>query len=287
MSKQNRPQYLVSTDSIGFLGSSEQFIELWQEYFDNKTLDGVEVIAFKPLVKLNKLIIDLKNHNIPVLSFHGKTGGEDQLNFVSRVVMTLVNFFIIDVETLLINFPKIEFLSHEPYFKNSLIKQIVLNNKSKKIWIENQLSGKKGIDELVKQIIAYRKNGIDAYGMLDIFHYVAHSLESLKTNWPTIVEEIKSYLFLKDQHEKQLFTGIHFPIGTRLGDSLPIDRMTDEMLILFAKKVIPYVERVVFENQQKNLGLFFSTDKMIAEQKVRNKRIMKRLKKTGILISFT
>lgn len=34
---------------------------------------------------------------------------------------------------------------------------------------------------------------------------------------------------------------------------------------------------------QKNLGLFFSTNKMLEEQQVRNKRIIERLKKTGII----
>jgi hypothetical protein len=48
-------------------------------------------------------------------------------------------------------------------------------------------------------------------------------------------------------------------------------------------KIIPHVERVVFENQQKFLGLFFSTNKMLLEQKTRNKRIIDRLKKTGII----
>jgi hypothetical protein len=119
--------------------------------------------------------------------------------------------------------------------------------------------------------------------MLDIYHYVAHSEKILPENWPGTVEELKSYFLLKDKHGKPYFCGIHFPIGTRLNDSLPIDTMSDEMLKLFAQKIIPYVERVVFENQQKNLGLFFSTKKMIEEQKKRNKRVFERLKKTGII----
>ena len=55
------------------------------------------------------------------------------------------------------------------------------------------------------------------------------------------------------------------------------------MLENFAQKIIPNIERVVFENQQKNLGLVLSTDKMIIEQKQRNKRIITRFKKTGII----
>lgn len=278
-----KPQYLVSTDSVGFLGGSEQFIKLWKEYFDDKTFDGVEVIAFKPLSRLSKLVSTLEKNKIPVLSFHGKTGGENQLDFSSRIIMTLVNASIVDVMILLNNFPKIEFLSHGPYFVKNSIKQRILQQQPKKIWIENHLYGKKGVDEAIEQIIIYRESGINTYGMLDIFHYASHSIETLEKDWPSIVEELKSYILLSDKQGKQFFAGIHFPIGSRLDDSLPIDSMTDEMLELFAEKIIPHIERIVFENQQSFPGLFFSTDKMLRKQKTRNKRIIERLKKTGII----
>jgi hypothetical protein len=158
-----------------------------------------------------------------------------------------------------------------------------LQQQPKKIWIENHLSGKQGVEDAIKQIIIYRENKINVSGMLDIYHYIAHSVKSLQINWPNLVEELKSYILLKDKNGQQFFYGIHFPIGSRLGDSLPIDNMSDQMLVLFAQKIIPYVKRVVFENQQTPLGLFFSTNKMLKKQKVRNKRIIERLKKTGIL----
>ncbi len=282
MSKLKR-EYLVSTDSIGFLGKPEQFIKLWKEYFDDETFSGVEAIAFKPLSHLNKLVSTLKKNNIPVLSFHGKTGGENRLNFFGRIIMTVVNYFVNEPKILLEYFPEIEFLSHAPYLEKKPVKEVILKNKPKKIWIENHLYGKQGVGDAIKQIIFYRENKINVNGVLDIYHYIAHLIDSLQTNWPNLVEEIKSYILLKDKNGKKFFQGIHFPIGSRLGDSLPIDSMNDQMLKLFAQKIIPHVERVVFENQQKNLGLLFSTDKMLAEQKTRNKRIIQRLKKTGII----
>lgn len=282
MSKVKR-QYLVSTDSIGFFGKPKQFISIWKEFFDNKTLDGVEVIALKPLNQLNKLIANFRKNNIPVLSFHGRTGGENKLDFKSMVIMTFLNNFIEEAVNLFKRFPKVEYLSHTPYFENKTVYEAVMKNKSKKIWIENHLQGSGGIEDAIKQINIYRKKGINACGMLDIFHYVVHSEKILPENWSNTVEELRSYFLLKDRNGKQFFCGIHFPIGTRLADSLPIDDMTDEMLRLFAEKIIPYVERIVFENQQKNLGLFFSTDRMIEEQKARNKNVFKRLKKIGII----
>lgn len=280
----SRPEYLVSTDCIGFLGRPDQFIRLWKKYFDKGIFDGVEIIAFKPIERLKRLVSILRENNIPVLSFHGKTGGENKLPFISRIIMTVVNFFIIDVDKLLKNFPKIEFLSHAPYLEKNSVKEIVLGNRPKKIWIENHLYGKKGVETAIRQIIFFRKNGINTFGMLDVFHYVARFDKDLKINWNNIVKKLKSYILLKDSLKKQIFTGIHFPIGSRLGDSLPIDSMSDEMLTLFAEKIIPNVERIVFENQQKNLGLLLSTGKMLKEQKTRNKRIIERLKKTGVIL---
>lgn len=275
--------YLVSTDSIGFLGNAEQFVQLWKEYFDDETLSGVEAIAFKPVNRLKGLINVLKSNNISVLSFHGKTGGENKLNFPGRIIMTVVNIFISEVGELLKYFPQIEFLSHSPYLEKKSIQEVILKNKPKKIWIENHLYGKQGVDDAIKQIIFFRENKIDTNGMLDIYHYIAHSVKDLQINWPKTVEELRSFFLLKDNQGKQFFSGIHFPIGTRLGDSLPIDAMSDDMLKLFAKRIIPFTKRVVFENQQKNLGLFFLTKKMLEEQKARNKRIIERLKKTGII----
>lgn len=283
MSKQNHPQYLVSTDSIGSLGKPEQFLFLWQEYFENKTLDGVEVIAFKPINKLRRLISIFKKYNIAVLSFHGKTGGENLLNFSGRIIMTLVNFCMVNAKNVLINFPGIEFLSHAPYFEKKSVKKTFIQYHPEKIWVENHLYGKRGVEDAIKQIIIYRENKINTSGMLDIYHYISHSIDSLQTNWPNLVDELRSYILLKDKNGEQFFNGVHFPIGSRMDDSLPIDNMTDKMFELFAQKIIPHVERVVFENQQANLGLLFSTKEMLEKQKIRNGQIIERLKKTGII----
>lgn len=279
-----KPQYLVSTDSIGFFGRPDQFIKLWQEYFDNKTLDGVEVIAFKPQLRLEKLVFILKKNNIPVLSFHGKTGGEERLGLSSRIIMTLINMLILDINKITDNFPKVEFLSHTHYFEKKIIQQNILNQKPKKFWIENHSRGKEGVEDGIKEVLFYRRNNINALGMFDVYHYISQmKTKNILENWSTIVSQIKYFFKKKDTNSKRLFVGVHFPIGSRLGDSLPIDLMSNDMLKLFADKIIPLVERVVFENQQTLPGLFFSTSKMIEKQKARNIRIIERLKKTGII----
>ena len=114
--------------------------------------------------------------------------------------------------------------------ENEDIKKFIFKNKPKKLWIENHTYGKKGIEETIKLISEYRKSGINAHGMLDLFHLLANtSTSEMIDNWSKTIGDIEGYL--------GWFSGVHFPIGTRIDDSLPIDDMTDEMLKLFAKKI--------------------------------------------------
>ena len=107
--------------------------------------------------------------------------------------------------------------------ENEDIKKFIFKNKPKKLWIENHTYGKKGIEETIKLISEYRKSGINAHGMLDLFHLLANtSTSEMIDNWSKTIGDIEGYL--------GWFSGVHFPIGTRIDDSLPIDDMTDEML---------------------------------------------------------
>ncbi len=284
MSK-SKPEYLVSTDSIGFLGKPEQFISLWKEYFDDNTLNGVEVIAFRPLSRLNKLVSTLEKNKIPVLSFHGKTGDVKQLSILKRIILNLINVAFINIDILLDNFGNDkDILFHSSLTEIDGVEKNIIKKPPIKLWIENNPSGKEEIYKTVGQVKKYRQEKINAFGLFDVFHFVRNlSTPTLIKSWENIVKQIEYYVKLKDKNGRQFFTGIHFPIGTRLADSLPVDDMTDEMLALFAQKIIPHVERVVFENQQVFLGLLLSTNKMIKEQRIRNKKTIERLKKTGII----
>lgn len=274
--KNKKPLRLISTDSIGFFGSAKQFLYLYKDYFEDGTFDGVEMIAFKPKNRLKKFISILEKNHIPIISFHGKTGGEDRLPIKYKILMKIVNSFIFGFEELALNFNKREFLFHTPYLENESVKKAVIKNKPKVLWIENHIYGKKGVEEAKKLIEEYQKLKIEVKGMLDLYHLLANlKKEELIKNWSQIIEEIKTYL--------KWFSGIHLPIGSRKDDSLPIEEMTDEMLSLLGKEVISHIQRIVIENQQKNFGLFYSTKRMINEQKERNRKNFLRLKKAGIL----
>lgn len=269
-------QKLISTDSVGWLGTPEQFVYLYKDYFKDGTFDGAEMIAFKPFGKLKKFINILEKNKIPTLSFHGKTGGENRLPPKYGIIMTIVNSFIFSAETLINNFNSIDFLSHTPYLENDFIKKTIIDCRPKTLWIENHNYGEQGIEEAKNQILDYRKKGVDARGMLDLYHFLAKvPISKMIEDWLKIIKKIEGYF--------EWFSGVHFPIGSRTDDSLPIEKMTDEMLSLFGKKIVPFLKRIVIENQQAGSGLVISTKKMLDKQKIRNKINFYRLKKAGML----
>ncbi len=267
-------QKIISTDSIGFLGNPKQFLYLYQQYFKDKTFDGVEMIAFKPLKRLKNFIETLEKNGIKTYSFHGRTGGENQFPFQYKLMMYLVNFFILDIDNLS-KFKNIRILIHTPYAKKEKIKNLILKTKPK-LLIENHLSGEKGVIEAIDQIEKYQNLGIKTDGVFDIKHFLFDvNFSQMKKDWLKIIEKIKKYT--------QWFSYIHFPIGPRSADSLPIIEMTDEMLEVFGKEIIPKIKTLVIENQQNNFGLFYSNQQMLKKQKQRNDFIFKKLKKAKIL----
>ncbi len=275
---------IISTDSIGWLGKPEQFVYLYKNYFEDGTFDGAEAIAFRPLSKLLKLISVLKKNKIKVISLHGRTGGENLLPFIYHVMMIAVNKTLLNARETLANFFARDILFHTPYTENPAVEEMILRFPPKTLLLENHRIGKAGIDDTLKQVDYYRKKGINAFGLIDIYHYVyALPTEFIKTNWTAIVTELEKFFKLKDKKNQPYFNAVHFPIGSRIDDSLPIEEMNDQMLELFAKKITPFLKRLVIENQVKNLGLVFSTKSMLKKQKQRNRINIKRLLKTGIL----
>lgn len=275
---------IISTDSIGWLGRGEQFIELYGDYFKQGIFDGVEVIAVKPLSRLKKIIRVLEKHGIKTLSLHGRTGGENLLPPFYHLMMLAVNKMLINAKDTLVNFSGKSILFHTPFSTLSEVEELIKKYPPQKLILENHRIGKQGIKDTKEKVDYYRGLGINTSGLIDIYHYIyGQSTDYLKKNWRKIVDEIESFFRMKDSKGRKIFDAVHFPIGTRISDSLPIDEISDEMLKYFAQRINPHLDRFVIENQVKNLGLIYSTKTMMKNTKERNKRNIDRLLKVGLL----
>ena len=270
---------LISTDNIGFLGKPSQFLFLWEEFFKEKYFDGVEMIAFYPKKRLMNFIEVLKQKNISVISFHSRTGGESRLNFSGKVIMTVVNRFILGHKELVENFSSFEFLFHAPYLEDKKVfDYLVFNRKKiKKIWVENHLDGMEGVKEVRNMVEKLNKKGVNSSGLVDIYHICSKlKPKEIVFNWKEIVDDISKLI-------DESISGIHLPIGSRLDDSIPIEFLTDSDLAYFSEKIIPKVSQLTIENQQKFPGLLYSFPASLKKQKERNKKNLQRLRQAGIL----
>ncbi|MCX7956260.1 MAG: hypothetical protein N2593_04140 [Patescibacteria group bacterium] len=270
--KNKKQKILVSTDSIGFFGSSKEFLYLWQDYFEKKFFDGVEMIGLKPLFKAKKFIRDLKQKNINVISIHGQTGIIKNLNFFKKSLLRLINFFIFDYQDLRKNFPNQEFLFHSVYLENKNIQNQIIKNPPLKLWIENSLTDKnfQELEKTLKLVDFFQKKGINCSGMIDLYHALSfNQTQEIVDNWFFLFKKLKKYL--------KYFSGIHLPIGPRLDDALPLELVNDEKIDYLKKEILSGAERIVIENPQEYLALVFSTSQMLKKQKQRNERILKKL----------
>lgn len=266
-------QILVSTDSIGFLGTASQFLYLWDEYFKDGFLSGVELIGFKPVFKTKKIFEKLNKKNIKVISIHGKIGTVPKLDLIRKIFLRMIDFFILEYSQLIKNFSECEFLFHSTYLKNPQIQKEILKNPPEVLWIENSSSLQKNfneLDETLKLVDFFRKHKIKSFGMLDLYHATAfRSPEEIINDWFFIFKQLKKYL--------NYFSGIHLPIGPRLSDALPIELADREKIDFLKKEILSNPQRIVIENPQTYSSFIFLTDKMIKNQKDRNKKIIKKL----------
>jgi hypothetical protein len=253
------------------LGKPSQFLFLWEEFFKEKYFDGVEMIAFYPKKRLMNFIEVLKQKNIPVISFHSRTGGESRLNFSGKVIMTVVNRFILDHKELVENFSSFEFLFHAPYLEDkNVFDYLVFNRKKiKKIWVENHLDGIEGVKEVRNMVEKLNKKGVNSSGLVDIYHICSKlKPKEIVFNWKEIVDDISKLI-------DESISGIHLPIGSRLDDSIPIEFLSDSDLAYFSEKIIPKMSQLTIENQQKFPGLLYSFPASLKNKKKETKKIFK------------
>ncbi len=273
---------LISSDSIGWLGNENHFLNLYYQYFKNQTFNGVEIIPFKPIKKTLNIVNKLKNFDIKIIRFHGQTGGEKYLKFFNKISMNFINNTIIDIKNLLTNFSNFELLFHEPLISQEKNLQLIIKTPPKTLIIENHQPYQEGLDKIIKNLDILRKNNISSFGLIDIYHFTLNEKhEKIAKNWEKNILKIKAYLQLKDEKGIKYFNSIHFPIGSRKTDSLPINLLTDNQLEFFAKNILPFINSITIENQQEYLGLIYPFN--INKIKKRNQLIFNRLKKAGIL----
>lgn len=262
---------LISTDCIGMFGDIKNLTELWPP----EQFPYVEMISWRGREK--SIINQLMTHGYRVAHLHGRMGNDDP-------AMRLLDQLITRTPSLIRGWGT----AHDILIHTSEARKATVINAAKRgattikrIWIENDESGPDGVSRMRQTAHHYLHNGVPTGVVFDVFHYIRSYCGSdllLRHSW----EEMMQFLI----QLKPLPLGIHFPIGTRVDDSLPLDRISDDMIKRFAD-VCEYtgVERITLEYQHEPWKYRAGSIPSSAIPRIRTRieRILQRLQTAGMV----
>lgn len=281
--------FLVSTDSTGFFGRPMHWKKAWEFAWQDSAFGGYEAIAWggQMTAWTDYLLENAKELGCNVVGLHGRTGGiHETYGGFDRVILGTLNRFILPTPDLIKRAPSVDYiLIHGPELRNESYHRLLREKTSqvKLLYVENHLRpGADGQALSVAQDL--RMAGVNAGVMFDLFHDFMHRRLNgdIASSWNKTLFKLRQVLEQKDFEGQAIPVGIHVPVGTKVGDSLPFDAMTPSMWqnlgsLMQTRKDI----RVVIENQQTGLGNVMPIQ--LASQVDRNRRIVDVLRSANII----
>lgn len=285
MGKENR-QVLISANCVGVMGEPRDLAKIW----DKSALNKVEMIAWRG--RMEGLLREARDSGYGVVSFHGRMGGFKEGDSTSdSLKLALTQAMIVPTPQLVANYGKeYEILVHAPHLRDKRnIRALTGKKDLKGVWVENHHAGNAGINEAIDRVRELRTNGVPAGVMFDMCHFIGGiflNSNNFSNLWEYTLQFLQDELTtLTDSRGQPIPVGIHLPVGTDPGDSLPIDqRISNCMLLDFATIINKGgVERLVLESQPSDLrNVIGLKPNSTTQQRRRHDIIYDRLVKTGI-----
>jgi hypothetical protein len=256
---------------------------------EGNIFDGIEAFPIRPLSRFNQFIKDAGNWGLPVVSIHGRTGGE---GYNPKDTATLIACNALMPAT-----PRVielyahshDVLFHVPELEDggniaSLTKH---KDRTRFVWVENH-HGKESMAGAMRKVAQLRSLGIPSAVMFDVCHYIgARNLVngSFQREYAQMLHDADCLLHETDAQGHPIVQGIHLPVGRKPDDSLPIDEMDDDSLRALADTINGAdITRLVLEHQERGFlyMLHFSPKRMDTVKK-RHEVIINRLLRTNVL----
>lgn len=278
---------LISTGCLGALGDLATLRQVWPS-----ELNQVEMIAWRG--RVGAILKEAEDYGYDVICIHGPSGGPlpEKHTLRDRAILWVISQIITPTPQLtVICGDKHEILVHSPNLREKRNLEAMLKSKAPFVWIENHPHGEDGTNEAIAKVQVLREENVPAGLVFDLCHFIG-ATELTSTDffqrWEEAMELIANRIsLLTDHHKKAIPLGIHFPIGTYKSDSLPIDKMSDDMLRDFAAVIDSkeIITRLVLECQQEGWLAMAKVmgRETVTKQRRRNEGIYDRLKKTGIV----
>lgn len=285
---------IVSTDSIGVFSGPEKEKSVWGFLMGDPNFLGFEAIGWDLHIArtLQHFLDQAEEYGIFIAGIHGRLGYYPHpvpiSEIPSHIRIALLNGMLLKTSSILrYSSPNRYILLHGPEAVRRKDYIIGLRPPGP-IYIENH-TAPGSVQESVEIVKAFRDAGLDAYQVFDIFHAMNASAKSdtFEEQFSDVVEILSKVASDTDNSGKPILGGIHLPIGTDLGDSLDISRMTYRHWKLLADALPvgnPLYKPlyIIFENQQLE-SRFFLTEKQAKIQAERNRYVIWNASSVGII----
>lgn len=270
----------VSNDVLGGFGDQTRLAHVVPREFGIKR---VEALAIGDANRVLKSIQKLEDIGFKVARIHGRMGIGNEKG-LDRLFVASLNSQLVSTGLLMHIFGKNmlgdrEILLHEPEARSIKYIPLMMWQKRPRLFFENHNEGLESIKSTIKQAERFRLAGFETGVVMDVFHVtrLGESRKDFQKKWDAMI----SFVASETSNPRSLLRKIHFPVGTRVKDSLPIDsRIDSSMLVNFRKALGPSVDEIELENQQEGHLAYLPKRE---EEKVlkRNYRIFSLLGKAG------
>lgn len=237
---------------------------------------NAEVIGWRPMVRLKRIVADLEQEGIAVSDFHLRTGIEARSDWVDTLKIALLQQIIHSVGDVTAVYPNTPILIHAPEAESRGVFRSLLQRKPNFLWVENHASGLGGLRQAKRLVHLYRANGIPSAVMFDGAHAIGAnpliSKREFRMHWD---------LMLAAKTDPDVW-GEHVPISTANDDGFPMDRISFAMWRDYASRSSPNLRLRVIENQQRE-HLVSIPKSAVPEILKRNEKCYGTLQQTGVV----
>ena len=264
----------ISTDmlSYGYLSAGKISSLIPKEF----TVRHAEVVGWRPMMRLQKIVTQLRDVGIDVSDFHLRTGPEARSGLFDTLKILVLQQLIHSADNVAKKFPQTPLLMHAPEAASPRVFRSILRHKPSFLWVENHKKGRAGVREAKRLVHLYRANGIPSAIMFDGAHEIGPETLATPRNFRMHWDGMLAAKMDPD------VWGEHVPVGTDPTDAFPLAHVSDEMWNEYAHRSSPNLKLRVVENQQ-HTRLLFISKRAISSVVKRNGEIYSRLQKAGIV----
>jgi hypothetical protein len=287
---------IASTASTGVFGTPSHWKEEWDFALSDPRFKGFEMIGWggKGMRFWTDALLQRAGEiGCDVVGIHGRTVGPMDIYTDRRQAWSLwgLNQSIVPTPELIKRYSRrsqyILVHASEMRTPENRIAALVFKKRIRNLYLENHVTHP--IDSDTAIVYSMRLQGVPAGVMFDMAHYQIYESHIRRNStyqeiWSGMMAALTQLLTEKDFSGHTVPVGLHVPIGTFTGDSIPTDEITGQMWKDFVARIEGRGDVfIVIENPVKGRDQIRTTVKTRREQRERNIKIVDLLTDNGVV----